>query len=347
MNEQYIIRAKRKDDHIVQFLRHKPGLHNGFEDVVLQNNSLPELSFDAIDTSTVFLKRKIDFPLMLNATTGGTDYTKEINRELAQLAKQLKLPIAVGSQTVAADNPESAESFRVVRDICSDNIVIANVSAGSSEDRVKKAIEMVEADAVQLHLNAPQEMCMAEGDRSFAGILKNIEHIIKSIEIPLIVKETGFGMSYETACRLGEIGVEYIDISGKGGTDFIAIESSRNQSFDCSFLKNWGIPTALSLLECRQASGSIYIICSGGITNSEEIVKSLCMGADLTAMSGAVLRLLVNEGFDRALAYLEKLKNEVKIIMLLLGAASIEELRNIKYILKGEVKELFESKFKR
>jgi isopentenyl-diphosphate delta-isomerase len=338
-------REKRKDEHIKFFLSAKDNSSNGFEDVILQNNSLPEADFDEITTEYVFLNKYIDSPLMINAMTGGTEYTGDISRKLSRLAVKYNIPIAVGSQTIALDNPKAADTFKRVREINRDGIVIANLSANMDIDSAYKAIDMIEADALQLHLNVAQELCMAEGDRCFRGALENIKEITALSEVPVIVKETGFGMSFETAGKLYDAGVRYIDISGRGGTNFVSIESLRNIERDCSFMRSWGIPTALSLLECRKANSELFLICSGGISTSEEIVKALCMDADMVALGGAVLRILVEEGYDAAEKYMDRLIYETRTLMLLLGAKDVTELKNVHYLLKGELRELHSYKF--
>lgn len=346
MDDTENIREKRKNEHLKYFLLNKPSGCNGFEDVILQNNSLPDTDFDDISTEYVFLDKYINIPLMINAMTGGTEYSGDINGKLAKLAVKYNIPIAVGSQTIALDNPEAAYTFKKVREINKDGIVIANLSANQDIENIYKAVDMVDADAVQLHLNAVQEMCMSEGDRSFKGILENIREIAALSEVPVIVKETGFGMSYETAERLFSAGIRYIDISGSGGTDFISIENLRNNEIDCSFMGNLGIPTALSLLECRMANSNMFIICSGGISKSEEIIKALCMDADMVALGGAVLRVLMEEGYDAAEKYIGGLIYETKVMMLLLGAKDITGLKNVPYLLKGELGEIYNRKFK-
>ncbi len=335
------IRGKRKDEHLKYFLSNKPTGYNGFGDVVLQNNSLPNVDFEEISTEYVFLNKYIDSPLMINAMTGGTEYSGEINRKLARLAVKFNIPIALGSQTIAFDNPEAVDSFKKVREINRDGIVIANLSANMGIEDTYKAIDMIEADAVQLHLNVVQEMCMTEGDRSFSGVLDNIKQIAVLSEVPVIVKETGFGMSFETAEKL----YAAVDISGRGGTDFVSIESSRNIDRDCSLMENWGIPTALSLLECRRANSDLFVICSGGISKSEEIIKALCMDADMVALGGAILRILIEKGYEAAEKYVAELINGIKVMMLLLGAKDVTELKNVQYLLKGELRELYSYKF--
>jgi isopentenyl-diphosphate Delta-isomerase len=339
------IRATRKDEHIKLFMQSTSAKDNGFKDIVIQNNALPEIDFDGISTGHVFLNKMIDMPVMINAVTGGTDYTYDINKQLAELSRAYNIPMAVGSQTIAIHDKTKQESFKIAREINKTGVIIANVSANSSYDSVCKAIEMVAADAIQLHLNTAQEICMREGDRNFKGILNNIKNIAHEVKVPVIVKEVGFGISYETAKKLHNVGVKYIDIGGKGGTNFIAIEDSRNKDVDYSFLKHWGIPTALSLLECKNASRDLYIICSGGITKAEEIIKAITMGAAITGISGLLLRELLDKGYEGAKACIEKLQYELKVFMLLLGAEDIEKLSKVNYLLKGELQQVYKQKF--
>ena len=345
MDSEYSKRAARKDEHIKMFLETYETGDNGFENVVLQNNALPEIDFEHIDASCFFLGKKAALPIMINAITGGTEYTSEINRQLGMLAKEFNIPMAVGSQTIAIQNEQRRSSFQVVREINKDGIIIANLSARSSYQDVCMAIEMLEADAVQLHLNVAQEICMKEGERHFSGILENIKDLVHRIPVPLIVKEVGYGIAYETAKKLHDVGVRYIDIGGRGGTNFIAIEACRNPDADHSFLANWGISTAQSLLECRRVSQDMRLICSGGITKAEEIIKSIAMGAEMTAVSGLLLQVLLQDGYEAAAKKLEQILYELKVLMLLLGASDVEKLSKTKYLLKGEMYQFYKQKF--
>jgi isopentenyl-diphosphate delta-isomerase len=344
-DNEYKIRAARKDEHIKLFMKSGIPKKNGFQDVVLQNNAVPEIDFNAISTVCFFLDKTIDMPVMINAATGGTEYTYDINKQLAMLSKVCNIPMAVGSQTIAIQDKSARESFKIVREMNPSGIVIANVSANSSLENVFKAVDMIAADAIQLHLNIAQEICMREGDRNFKEILNNIKNIVHEIKVPVIVKEVGCGISYEAARKLHNVGVKYIDTGGRGGTNFIEIEDSRNQESDYSFLKHWGIPTALSLLECKQVSRDLHVICSGGITKAEEIVKAITMGAALTGMSGIILRELLEQGYDSAKAFIERLQYQMKVFMLLLGAENIEKLSKANYLLKGELLQLHKQKF--
>jgi isopentenyl-diphosphate delta-isomerase len=337
---KFKMRQIRKNEHIKYFLESNHKNNNYFQDIILQNNSLPEIDFNEIDTNCKFLNKNISFPLMINAITGGTEEAAEINESLAKLAKKFNIPIAVGSQSLALKSSEHHNSYKIVKDIIENGIVISNLSAKKSYEDIIKVMDMLKADAVQLHLNVPQEICMKEGDRNFKGILKNIENIVQKISKPVIVKEVGFGISKQAAKQLLNVGVEYIDIGGKGGTNFIEIEDLRNHEHNFSQLYSWGIPTTASLIQCCSINSNLNIICSGGITKSEEIIKSLCIGANIVGISGLILKELLSNGYKSSEKLLQDIIYKTKIIMLLVGAKDIDELRNIPYIVKGELKDL-------
>lgn len=334
------IRRDRKKAHIDLFLKTTHQQKTLFEDVYLEHNAIPELDFVEIDTRTNFLGKVVNYPIMINAITGGTDFSREINRFLSDIALEFNIPIAVGSQTIGLHDRDSVESFRVVRDIVKDGVVIANLSANANVDEVKMAIDMIEADAIQLHVNVAQELVMNEGDRQFRGILDNIKNVAKNANVPVIVKEVGCGISRDVALRLYNVGVRYIDISGVGGTNFIEIEGKRSSEKDYLDLYSWGIPTALSLIQCVDLKDDLNIISSGGIHDSQDVIKSLCIGANMVGISGEILRRLLDEGYNSAHKYIEELTHKLKITMLLLGRKDIDELNSVPYKLKGELKEL-------
>ncbi|MBL4935888.1 type 2 isopentenyl-diphosphate Delta-isomerase [Clostridium sp. YIM B02515] len=336
------LRSSRKKEHVQHFLNGNFEGDNFFRHIYLEHNSLPELDFEKIDTRCSFLGKNISFPLMINAMTGGFKDGVRINGNLARLAEKLNIPMAVGSQAIAVADKEYESSFKIVREILKNGVVISNINAFAGVDEVLRAIDMIHADAVQIHLNPAQEIVMPEGDRNFKGVLRNIQNIVTKIDKPVIVKEIGFGISKYTANRLFDAGVRYIDIGGSGGTNFIKIESERNKEFEFSELFDWGIPTALSLLECRTVSKDLNIICSGGMKSADEIVKALCAGADMTGISGPILRELLEGGFEGAYKYLKNIIYKTKVIMLLLGKENINDLRTVPYRIKGELKELLE-----
>jgi isopentenyl-diphosphate Delta-isomerase len=336
------IRSLRKKEHVHHFLKGEFEGDNFFKHIYLEHNSLPEIDFNEIDTSCSFLGKNINFPVMINAMTGGFEDGVEINGNLARVAEKLNIPMAVGSQAIAVADKDYEASFRIVREILKDGVVISNINAFAGVEEVLKAIDMLQADAIQIHLNPAQEIAMPEGDRNFKGVLRNIENIVQKIDKPVIIKEIGFGISKDVSRRLMDVGVSYIDIGGSGGTNFIKIESARNEEFDFSELFQWGIPTALSLLECRSVSEDLNIICSGGMRSAEEIVKALCAGANMTGISGPILRELMTGGINGAEKYIQNIIYKSKVIMLLLGKKSIEELRTVPFRVKGELKELLD-----
>ena len=324
------MRKYRKTEHIENFLRTTYVGDTLFSDIFLYNDSIPEIDYDEIDTSVNFLNKKVNFPLMINAMTGGSDLSEEINRDLANVAKEFDLPMAVGSQAIALEDEDSRKSFEIVREIIKDGIVISNLNGFSTVEDAKKAVEFLSADAIQIHLNPAQELVQVEGERNFCGILKNVEEIVKKSEVPVIVKEVGFGMSPKT-----------VNISGYGGTNFFEIENLRDPNSDISDLFSWGIPTALSLIEAdRLKLKDLYIISAGGVKNSMEIVKSIAAGASMTAISGEILSYILRGGYEYTLKYIEGLIEKTKMLMMLSGAKNIEELKKIDYKVTGKLKDL-------
>lgn len=337
------MRKYRKTEHIENFLRSTYVGDPLFSDIFLYNDSLPEINYDEIDTSLNFLNKKVKFPLMINAMTGGSDLSEEINRSLANVAAEYDLPMAVGSQTIALEDKDSRKSFEIVREIIKDGIVISNLSGFASTEDAKLAVDLLRADAIQIHLNPAQELVQVEGERNFCGILNNIEKIVNTSEVPVIVKEVGFGMSQKTVKKLHDVGVKYVDISGYGGSNFFEIENLREPNADISDLFSWGIPTALSLIEAKKlAYDDIFLIASGGIKTSVDLVKSLCLGADMTAISGEILSYIVRGGYEYTLRYIDGLMEKTKMLMMLNGAKNISELQKVDYKLTGKLRELLE-----
>lgn len=336
------MRKKRKQEHVENYLKSTYEGDTLFEDIFLFNNSLPELNFNDIDTSTEFLGKKIDYPILINAMTGGAEFAEEINKELSILAREFNIPMAVGSQTIALCDEEGCkESFRIVRENIKDGIVLGNLSGNATLDDAKRAIELIQGDGIQIHLNPAQEMIMLEGDRDFKGIIDNIESIVKGLGKPVIVKEVGFGMSSEVVKRLQDIGVKNIDISGAGGTNFIEIENTRYNHMDFSELYNWGIPTSAAVINARKVlNKGNTLIASGGIRNSTDVIKSIVVGGDIAGISGELLSYLMHGGYDNAQDYLEGIFYKMKLMMLLLGAGNIEELKSLDYRVTGKLKDL-------
>lgn len=328
------MRLNRKLEHIEFSLKQRTieGA-NGFDDITPVHNSLPQLNWEDIDTSCQFFGKKLAVPLLINAMTGGHKELAGINGDLAKVAAAAGIALAVGSQRAALEDTSTRYSFSVVREMNPQGVVLANLGADCTLKEARAAIEMIQADGLQLHLNAPQELAMTEGDRKFKGILENIQMLNRALEVPIIVKEVGFGMSRESISRISEAGVNYIDVGGSGGTDFMAIEEARSGK-GASY--RWGIPTAISSLEgLSLVKGELHLIASGGIRHGLDIIKALAMGCSLVGMARPFLKVLLEGSVDELNRYLSSLITDIHRIMLMLGARTITDLQRVPLIISG------------
>lgn len=260
---------------------------------------------------------------------------RRINRDLAGLAAKYNLGMAVGSQTIALDEPGWRDSFVIARETNPGGVIIANLGATASLPRAREAIAMIQADALQIHLNVPQELAMLEGDRSFKGILANVKNLATNLEVPLIAKEVGFGMSRESAARLYRAGVRILDIGGSGGTNFIRIEDNRGGLFNGE-IDGWGIPTAASLVEVLSLKLPLKVIASGGIRSAHDMVKAMAMGANLCGIAGWFLKILLEKGKNELDIILHDFIYRVKALLLMCGARNWAELRQKPLVIMGE-----------
>ncbi|MFU0529914.1 type 2 isopentenyl-diphosphate Delta-isomerase [Gardnerella vaginalis] len=346
---------QRKDDHIKlaceQYDAHADA---GFEHVRFIPNALPQLALSDVDTSvSVFDETtKWDTPLYINAMTGGSKKGENINESLARVAAKTGLAMASGSLSAALKNPHLEETFSVIRRFNPHGFVMANVSAGVSAEQAIKAVEILQANALQIHLNAAQELVMSEGDRDFSAWLNNIEAIAReldSMKVPVVVKETGCGMSAHDVLRLKNVGVRAVDVGGRGGTNFVAIENARRgRKSDYEFLDSWGLTTVESLLDIAQCdeilceprdssdscnSARMQVFASGGVRTPLDVVRSLRLGASAVGVAGEFLHTLINEGEDALVEQIESWKAQIRVIMALLGCKNIEDLRENSRIL--------------
>lgn len=333
-------RRERKDEHIENYLKTSDYNDPLFGDIYLDHNSLSDVNFDEIDTSIEFLGRKISMPLMINAMTGGGELSADINEDLSSICKNLNIPMAVGSQTIGLEDPEAEESFSLIRE--KDLLRIGNLGAERSLEDFKNAAGMINANAIQVHLNVAQELFMPEGDKDFRVYYENIKNIVANIDMPVIVKETGNGLSKEVCQKLIDAGVKYLDVSGSGGTNFIEIEDMRDFVSDYKEFYGWGIPTAKAIIDARSLSDDVFIIGSGGIKNAVDIAKAIIIGADMAAISGEAIRYLLLGSYEACFDYLKEINHRLKITMALLGVKNIEELKKVKYKLTGRLKDLVE-----
>ena len=334
--------ASRKDEHLELAMRlHGQDRAGAFDDVSFIHHSLPGVSTEQVDIGTTVLGSRWEVPFYINAMTGGTQATAAINAGLAEAAAEAGVAIACGSQHVALRDPERADGFRVIRRRAPGAFVLANVGPTVSPQEALQAVEMLEANALQIHLNAAQELVMPEGDRDFTDWSEAIAGIVAAVPVPVVVKEVGFGLSRRTIEALARTGVAAVDVAGAGGTDFIAIENERRPQRDLSYLVGWGQSTALCLLEALSGEEPVGlpVLASGGVRNPLDVVRSLALGACAVGASGHVLRTLVKEGPEALRQELRTWSEHVRILMTLLGAADVSQLRRTDVLITGSTAE--------
>ena len=260
------------------------------------HNALPDLDIDEIDVETTFLGKRLKAPILISSMTGGFSLARKVNRNLAAAAQELGLAMGVGSQRVAIEEPSAADSFQV-RKLAPDILLLANLGAvqlnyGYGLDQCRRAVAMIAADALILHLNVLQEAVQPEGNRNFSGLTAKIATICRELEVPVVAKEVGSGISAEVAVRLARAGVKAIDVAGKGGTSWYAVEASRaakaGQPVDVSFA-DWGIPTDQSLIAVREVLPEMTLVASGGIRSGLDMAKAIALGADMAAVGQPLL----------------------------------------------------------
>ena len=318
----------RKDEHVdLAEKQYQAASQSDFQKIRFVHHSLPQMATTDVSLASHLLGYDMPLPFYINGVTGGSDKTKVINQQLAEVAKASGLVMASGSVSAAIKHPELSDSFKVIREVNPDGIVLANLGAHHTVENAKRAVDILQANGMQIHINAPQELVMPEGDRDFSMWLSQIEAIVKGVGVPVMVKEVGFGMSRETIKQLTDVGVEWIDISGRGGTNFAAIENARRSTFSYDDLENWGQSTVVSLLEAADLKNDAHILASGGIKTPYDIVKALSLGAEAVGLSGQFLHMVLENGPEKTVATIESWKEKITAIMTLLGAKSVADLQ--------------------
>ncbi|MCL4415412.1 MAG: type 2 isopentenyl-diphosphate Delta-isomerase [Actinobacteria bacterium] len=341
-----IANEKRKEEHLQISLNKDVSfkkISSGFEGFLFIHQALPDIDMNKIDLSTEIFGKKLSLPLMLSPLVGGTDKTKEINKNLARVASELKIAMSVGSQRTAIENIEVEETYKV-REIAPEILLFANLGAvqlnyGFGIEQCNKAVDMIEADSLILHLNPLQEAFQHEGNHNFKNLSKKISTICQDAAYPVIVREVGFGISEETAKKLLTAGVSGIDVGGAGGTSWIEVEKNRTSSRIFKKVAGdfcqWGIPTAESILSVKKVVGknSVKIIASGGIRSGLDVAKAIALGADIAGIGLPVLKN-IHLSIDKCMEYIMEVALGLKIAMFGIGASSISELKNSKYLKK-------------
>lgn len=344
--------GERKADHIEVCLKENVQSRRattGFEDVHLVHKALPEIERKKIDLSTTVFGYKFSAPLFVGAMTGGTAKATKINAAIAEAVEELHLGMGVGSQRIAIDNPKVERSFSVVREKAPTAFILANIGGPQLVGKygvkeAKKAVEMVQANALAIHLNALQEAVQPEGDTNYSNLLQKICKLVQELDVPVVVKETGAGIAAEEAIMLEAAGVAGIDVAGVGGTSWAAVEYYRAKARQDGFSQrlgetfwDWGIPTAVSLVEAIQ-SVNVPVIASGGIRNGIDVTKALALGASLVSATYPFLGPATtgSEDVKKTLRYLV---GEVRNAMFLVGANSIQKLQKVPVVLTGKTAE--------
>ena len=339
---------RRKRSHIettlqqdVQFRTKK----TGFDDVELVHNAVPGINRDDVDLRVKLFGRDMAAPLVIESMTGGTPTAAKLNEILGMAAEELGIAIGVGSQRAGIEKPELAYTYKVVREKAPNALVFANLGApqlvkGYGVNEMRKAVEMVEADALCIHLNGVQECVQVEGEPLFRGAMEKIREGAKDLGVPIILKETGAGFSRETAVALEKIGVKGVDIAGAGGTSWAAVEYYRAREKESVLHErlgevfwDWGIPTASSIVEVSRST-KLTAIASGGVRNGLHGAKALALGANAFGQALPFLKS-TSGGLDEVKEKLETVLMELRTAMFLTGAKNVEEARKVPAVIRG------------
>lgn len=330
-------RAERKLDHIKHALSTGQSRATWLDDIRFVHQALPDSSWDKVSLKTQIGELVFGSPFFINAMTGGGGAkTTELNSQLARISREMNIPMAVGSQMAAIKDPEEIATYATVRKENPNGLIFANLGSEATVEQAKRAVDMLEANALQIHLNVIQELTMPEGDRDFRGALTRIEQLVNELGVPVIVKETGFGISREAALKLQSINVAAIDVGGFGGTNFAAIENERRHR-KLTFFNDWGVPTAAALIETATLNSKIPVLASGGIQHALDMVKCLSLGASAVGIAGVVLKTLVEDGEQETIDLIKEINEDLTMLMVSLGANTIQDLQQAPLIISGEL----------
>ncbi|HMK47531.1 MAG TPA: type 2 isopentenyl-diphosphate Delta-isomerase [Methanocella sp.] len=344
--------SKRKIEHLDICIKEKVESHgNGFSDIELVHRCLPEINKASISTSTRFLGHIFNAPITIASMTGGHPDTKKVNSNLAKAAETLGLGIGVGSQRAALEDKSQEDSYRVARDVAPNAFIYGNIGAPQilSYDigKLEQAVEMIDADALAIHLNFLQEAIQPEGDLNATGCIEKISEIASELSVPVIVKETGAGISHMDAYALRKAGVSALDVGGRGGTSWAGVEVYRarmehnivGEHLGKKFW-DWGIPTAQSIIE---ADVGLPLIATGGIRDGIMMAKSIVLGASLAGIA-LPLVFAARDGQDKVQDILQLYIEELKATMFLTGSESIEDLKKAPAVITGHTREYLEAR---
>ncbi|MEX0772103.1 MAG: type 2 isopentenyl-diphosphate Delta-isomerase [Balneolales bacterium] len=326
--------SQRKKDHVDLTVSGKSGYKKtaGFERFDFMHNALPEVDFNEITCETKMFNHHFSMPLFISSMTGGYARGGTANAIIAAFCEQYNLPFGVGSQRVMLEDRETLDSFKVVREkaptaFIASNIGGAQIIDGMEKEHINAIVDVIRADALIIHLNPLQELMQPEGDHNFKGIKEGIRRIVSEVEFPVIVKETGAGLSKTVIEDLMDCGVSAVDVAGSGGTSWAKVENQRSNNAENNFFNEWGIPTADCLLQLKQIENyEIEVIASGGIRSSIDIAKAMCLGAGFTAVAQPVIQAVVEDGFEGLEALYKRWHRDLKKVLCLLGCERPQDL---------------------
>jgi len=311
-------------------------LTTGLESYHFVHQALPEINRDDVDLSTSLLGKDLSAPLIISSMTGGTEEAETINKNLAMAAQIHGLGMGVGSQRAALEEPTLSHTYQV-RDVAPDILLLANLGAvqlnyGYGVEHCQRAVEMIEADGLILHLNPLQEALQPEGNTDFSGLLAKIAQVCRGLSVPVIVKEVGWGISEEVARRLADASVAAIDVAGAGGTSWSEVERHRVVSESsrriAAAFADWGIPTAVSIQMVRRAAPDVTLIASGGIRTGVEAAKAIALGADAAALATPFLKpaTVSPEAVGEKIG---EILEQLRTAMFCVGARDLQELKSV------------------
>ena len=336
---------KRKAEHIKLCLTDQVignNITTGMDSVRLVHNALPEIDFDQISLATSFLGHKRATPFLVSSMTGGAELAETINRNLAIAAEEKGWTFALGSTRALVENKEYRPSFQV-REYAPTVPIIANLGAvqlnyGFGVDKCRQIIEITEANALVLHLNSIQEVIQTGGDTNFSALLGKIEKLCKELEVPVGIKEVGWGIDGRAAKKLRDAGVAFIDVAGAGGTSWSQVEKLRSQDKvkkeAAEAFVDWGIPTVESIVSVREQVTDIPVIASGGMETGLEAAKAIAIGSDMVGFARSILRE-ATESVEQLIDLMETRELELQMAMFGLGVGSIDELKQTERVIIG------------
>ncbi|WP_317851893.1 type 2 isopentenyl-diphosphate Delta-isomerase [Planococcus sp. 4-30] len=323
-------------DHIQYALSTGQTRKNMFDDIRFVHQALPDSAVADISIKPITGDLNLKSPVFINAMTGGGGRdTEQLNGLLARVARETGVAMAVGSQMAALKDSSERQSYAIVRKQNPEGILFANLGSEATVQQAAEAVEMIEANALQIHLNVVQELTMPEGDRDFRGALERIQAIAEHLSVPVIIKETGFGISREAAEKLKDTGISAIDVSGFGGTNFALIENERRRR-KLAYFEDWGIPTAAAIVEVKSVFKKT-VLASGGIQDAQDMIKAFLLGADAVGLAGSFLKIAIQDGETQLIHDIEALYEDLAMIMTALGAENLTELQKCPAVITGEL----------